>query len=83
VGARTKRPIGRGEWLHKGLLTAVMDVAEGGPVLLVYQTEAVRFATPGVALVPAQVGEYIPVRNLGSGKIVYGIVQADESVKVN
>jgi flagella basal body P-ring formation protein FlgA len=83
VGARAKRPIGRGEWLHKGLLSAVADVAEGGPVLLVYQTEEVRFAAPGVALVPAQVGEHIPVRNLQSGKIVYGVVQEDESVKVN
>jgi flagellar basal body P-ring formation protein FlgA len=83
LGAKAKRPIGPGEWITRTMLTAVADVAEGGPVLLVYQTEAVRFTSPGVALVPAKVGEFIPVRNLESGKIVYGIVQKDESVKVN
>jgi flagella basal body P-ring formation protein FlgA len=29
------------------------------------------------------VGAFIPVRNLASGKIVYGVVQADDTVKVN
>jgi flagella basal body P-ring formation protein FlgA len=83
VGSRAKRPIGRGEWVRRNLLAEVADVPEGGPVLLVYATEAVRFSTPGVALVPAKVGAFIPVRNLASGKIVYGVVQADDTVKVN
>jgi len=29
------------------------------------------------------VGQFIPVRNLQSERIVYGVVQNDESVKVN
>jgi flagella basal body P-ring formation protein FlgA len=69
--------------MHKGLVDAVAAVPEGGPVMLVYQTSEVRFTSPGVALVPAQVGEFIPVRNLASGKIVYGVVQPNETVKVN
>jgi flagella basal body P-ring formation protein FlgA len=83
VGGRTKRPVARGEWINRDMLAAVPDVSEGGPVLLVYQTDEVRFTSPGVALVPAQVGQFIPVRNLESGKIVYGVVQSDETVKVN
>jgi flagellar basal body P-ring formation protein FlgA len=83
VGARAKRPIGKGEWISKLMLDAVADVAEGGPVTLVYETEQVRFTSPGVAMVPAKVGEFIPVRNLESGKIVYGVVQPQDVVKVN
>jgi flagella basal body P-ring formation protein FlgA len=52
-------------------------------VLLVYETEQVRFTSPGVALVPAKVGAFIPVRNLESGRIVYGVVQPADVVKVN
>lgn len=83
IGGKAKRPIGRGEWVRRNMLSEVADVPEGGPVLLVYATEAVRFTTPGVALVPAKAGEFIPVRNLASGKIVYGVVQGDDTVKVN
>lgn len=83
VGSRAKRPIGTGEWINKTMLAAVPDVNEGGPVMLVYQTEDVRFTSPGVALVPAKIGQFIPVRNLESGKIVYGVVQANQLVKVN
>ena len=83
VGARAKRPIGQGEWINKDMVVGVADVPEGGPVQLVYQTEAVLFTTPGVALVPAKLGAFIPVRNLESGKIVYGVVQSHETVKVN
>jgi flagella basal body P-ring formation protein FlgA len=38
---------------------------------------------PGVAMVAGQVGQFIPVRNLQSERIVYGIVQKDDTVKVN
>lgn len=82
VGARAKRPIGRGEWVHKGLLVPRTDVAEGGPVTLVYRTDSLHFATPGVALVPAKVGQFIPVRNLDSGRIVYGVVESGDTVNV-
>ncbi len=83
VGARAKRPIGQGEWINRDMVVAVADVPEGGPVQLVYQTDAVLFTSPGVALVPAKLGAFIPVRNLASGKIVYGVVQSHETVKVN
>jgi flagella basal body P-ring formation protein FlgA len=83
VGTRAKRPIGRGEQIGGLMVNAVADVAEGGPVLLVYETEQVRFTSPGVALVPAKVGAFIPVRNLESGRIVYGVVQPADVVKVN
>jgi flagella basal body P-ring formation protein FlgA len=38
---------------------------------------------PGVALVSGQVGQFIPVRNLQTGKVVYGVIQQDDRIKVN
>jgi flagella basal body P-ring formation protein FlgA len=83
IGQRAKRSIARNEWIERDMLVAVADVAEGGAVTLVYRTPALHFRAPGVAMVPARVGEFIPVRNLASGKIVYGVVQDDDTVKVN
>jgi flagella basal body P-ring formation protein FlgA len=34
-------------------------------------------------MVNGQIGSFIPVRNLQTGKVIYGIVQADDRVKVN
>lgn len=83
VGHKTKRPIGRDEWIHPGQFANAGDISEGGPVTLIYQTKRVRFRARGVSMVPGKVGALIPVRNLGSGKIVYGVLEPNDIVKVN
>jgi flagella basal body P-ring formation protein FlgA len=65
------------------MVLAQTAVSEGGRVTLVFQSELLRMEVPGVAMVAGQVGQFIPVRNLESNRIVHGIVQNDESVKVN
>jgi flagella basal body P-ring formation protein FlgA len=83
VGKRASRPIGEDEWLHAGMVSAPMDIAAGGRVRMIFQTPLLLVQTPGVALAPGKVGDFIPVRNLQSGKIVYGIVQSEDTIKVN
>jgi len=83
VGQRAKRPIGKGEWLHAGLIDRLADVPEGGPVTIEYQGTHLSVRVPGVALVPGKLGAFIPVRNLQSGKIVYGVVREGDRVQVN
>ena len=83
VGTRAQRPIGAGEWLAPGLVRATLDIKEGGRVTVVYSSASLNLRTPGVAMNPGRVGDFIPVRNLQSGRIVYGIIQADDTVKVN
>ncbi len=83
VGKHATRPIGQGEILHKGLVAAAADIKEGGRIIVLYQSSRMTIKSLGVALVSGRVGQFIPVRNLQSGKIVYGIVQPNETVKVN
>ncbi|MBI3992737.1 MAG: flagellar basal body P-ring formation protein FlgA [Candidatus Lambdaproteobacteria bacterium] len=83
VGMLTKRPLNRDELLEASLLEAPVDVREGGRVTLEYRTPGVVLQVPGVALVGARMGQFIPVRNLQSGKVVHGTLQAADTVSVN
>ena len=83
VGRLTKRPVGKDESLHSGMLRKPADVPEGGRVTVIYLSGALQLTVPGVAMVQGRAGQFIPVRNLETGRIVHGILQADETVKVN
>lgn len=83
VGARALQAIGAGERVRAGEVRRPADVKEGARVTLVFRTERLLFRAPGVAMVRAQRGDFIPVRNLDSGKVVYGVVEAGDVVKVN
>ena len=83
LGQLTKRPLNRDEPLEASLLEAPVDVREGGRVTLEYRSPSVLLQVPGVALVGARVGQFIPVRNLQSGKVVHGILQPADTVLVN
>jgi flagella basal body P-ring formation protein FlgA len=83
VGRLTKRPVGKDESLHAGMLHKPADVPEGGRVTVVYQSGTLHLTVPGVAMVQGRAGQFIPVRNLETGRIVHGILQADETVRVN
>lgn len=83
VGKRARRPIGPGEWVRADMVQAPADVKEGRRVMVVYRTPRLLMKVPGVAMAGGRVGDFIPVRNLQSGVIVYGVVQPDDVVQVN
>jgi flagella basal body P-ring formation protein FlgA len=83
TGRLARRPIGKYESLHTGLLQMPADVPEGGRVTMIYESGTLVLRVPGVAMVHGRTGQFIPVRNLESGKIVHGILQADDTVRVN
>jgi len=83
VGQKTIRLIAANEPLTQDMLERPLAIREGEKVLLVYQTPHVVLSVPGVAMNGAMVGDFLPARNLDSGKVVYGTLQADHSVKVN
>jgi flagella basal body P-ring formation protein FlgA len=83
VGMQAKRPIAQDEPINEGMVQSRAAVSEGGRVLVVYETPQLTMTVPGVAMVSGQLGSFIPVRNLETGKVVYGIVQQDDRVKVN
>jgi flagella basal body P-ring formation protein FlgA len=83
VGRYAKRPVGKTQALHASLLRKPADVPEGGRVTVIYDSGRLVLRAPGVAMVQGRTGQFIPVKNLQSGKIVHGILQEDETVKVN
>ena len=83
VGRVAKRPVGKRESLHAGMLRKPADVPEGGRVTVIYQTGSLVLTVPGVAMVQGRSGQFIPVRNLETDRIVHGVLQGDETVRVN
>lgn len=83
VGKNAKRPIGRGERVRRDMVLAPAEVKEGGRVTIEYRTPLLHLRMPGVALVAGNIGDFIPVRNLQSGRIIYGVVKNGTTVKVN
>ena len=83
VGKQARRPIAKGEILHGALVATPAAVKEGGRVFVLYESPGLVVRALGVALEAGRVGDFIPVRNLQSGNVVYGIVQGNESVRVN
>lgn len=83
AGMIASRPIAQDEPIHAAMVRAPLAVSEGGRVLLVFESGLLRMEAPGVALAGGQVGQFIPVRNLQSDRVVHGVVQKDETVRVN
>jgi flagella basal body P-ring formation protein FlgA len=83
VGKQARRPIGANERIQAEMLVEPPAVEEGGRVFVVYRTPRVILEVPGVALVNGHLGEFIPVKNLQSGKIVYGVIESGNTVRVN
>ncbi len=83
IGQRTKRPLGQGELLRADVVSAPAAVQEGGRVTLEYRMRGVWLRAVGVAMVDGNVGQFIPARNVGTGKTVYGVVAPGDVVRVN
>lgn len=83
VGKKAKRPIAPGEWVQTNMVLAPSAIKEGGRVTIEYRSALLHLSMPGVALVAGNSGDFIPVRNLQSGKIIYGVVKNGTTVKVN
>jgi flagella basal body P-ring formation protein FlgA len=83
VGTLANRPIAQDEPINETMVRSAAAITEGSRVLVVYETPRLSMTVTGVAMVNGQIGSFIPVRNLQTGKVIYGIVQADDRVKVN
>jgi flagella basal body P-ring formation protein FlgA len=58
-------------------------VSTGTLVQLIYENDGLTIVTTAQALQNGFVGQVVQVRNVESGTIVSGLVQADGSVRVN
>ena len=82
LGAKLKAAKPEGTILLSGMLQRRIDVERGGRLTLIYRAPRLTVTAPGVALVDARLGSFIPVRNLQSGKVVHGILRAGEVVEI-
>ena len=83
LGKPAVRSIAANEWIRPDMVHEPVSISEGGRVVLLFEGPGIRFQSVGVALVAGKQGDFIPVRNLQSGRIVYGIVRPNEVVQVN
>lgn len=79
---RATRNIAYGEAIHGGLLELPPLVRRGDVVLVSAEGRGVRAALQAEAREEGRLGQVIRVRNLGSGREIYGRVEADRSVRV-
>ena len=83
VGKQARRAIAAGEPIHPEALSVPFAVHEGGRVRLLFETPRLIVEVQGVALINGHIGDFIPAKNLQSGKVVYGILDGNHTLRVN
>jgi flagella basal body P-ring formation protein FlgA len=58
-------------------------IAQGKPVAIVFQAGGLTITGQGIPLQAGKVGDLLSVRNVDSGTVIKGIVQADGSIRVS
>jgi len=83
VGKVARRTLLPGKAIPAMAVEEPRAVTMGGMVQLVYQSEGLTIATTAQALQNGYVGQLVQVRNIESGAVIYGAIQADGTVLVN
>ena len=81
-GLRARRPIGFGDVVSRRHVEEIPVVERGDDVLMTLTTAHMQISTAGVALQDGAVGSRIRVKNLDSGRIVYGEVLDADTVRL-
>ncbi|MBB4199365.1 flagella basal body P-ring formation protein FlgA [Rhodoblastus sphagnicola] len=83
VGKAARRTLLPGRAIPAIAVEEPRAVSMGGLVQLVYQKDGLNIVTNAQALQNGYVGQVVQVRNIESGVIVTGAIQADGTVLVN
>ena len=82
VGKVAKRTLIAGKPIANNAISQPDVIARGTIVQATYRTAEVEITTPVLALQAGSLNSVIQVRNVDTGKVITGIVQADGSVRV-
>jgi flagella basal body P-ring formation protein FlgA len=82
VGKTARRTLLRGKPIPAAAVAEPQLVARGALTQAVFEEGGLRMSTTVLALQAGSLGEMIQLRNVDSGQVVAGIVQANGSVKV-
>ncbi len=83
VGSILRRPVAEGAVILPSLLTQPMAVRRGQQVLIEAVQGPIRVQGAGEMLADGATGARVKVRNLASGRVVEGLVQADGRIRVD
>ena len=81
-GLRARRPIGFGDVVSRRHMEKIPVIERGDDVQMTLTTAHMQISTAGVALQDGAVGSRIRVKNLDSGRIVYGEVLDADTVRL-
>jgi flagella basal body P-ring formation protein FlgA len=82
-GYRTKRNLRRGTILTTAAIEPIPDIEAGRELSIVYIDGFCRITTAGVALQSGMAGDYVKVKNKGSGKIILARIVDGTAVTVD
>lgn len=82
VGKALRRGVPKGRIITSDLLSEPALVKKGSVVTIVARVKSLSVSTIGIALKNGRQGEVVPVRNIGSRRTVYGIVEAEGRIRV-
>ena len=74
VGLRTRRPIGFGDVVSHRHVEEIPVIEQGADVEMLVTSANMQISTAGVALQDGAIGARIRVKNVASGKVLYGKV---------
>jgi flagella basal body P-ring formation protein FlgA len=82
VGKVARRTLLPGKPIPLNFVRAVDVVSQGKPVMIVFQAGALTITAQAMPLQSGGVGDVLSLRNIDSGAMVKGVVQADGTVRV-
>jgi flagella basal body P-ring formation protein FlgA len=83
AGQQAARAIEVNEILTQKSVDRPTVMRRGSPIVLVYETGALRVETPGIAEEGGKLGELIQVKNPTSGKLLRGVVIDGRTVRID
>ncbi|MCB5173568.1 flagellar basal body P-ring formation protein FlgA [Microvirga sp. SM9] len=82
VGKTARRTLLPGEAIPSNAIDEPKIVIRGAPTEIIFQEQGLTITAMGTPLQPGSLGEMIRVRNIDTGRIVHGVVQADGRVRI-
>ena len=82
AGKVAKRTLLPGKLIARNAVAEPELVARGTIVLAVFEDGTLKMSTTALALQAGSLGEGIQVRNIDSGKVIFGVVQPDGTVRI-
>ena len=83
VGKVARRTLVAGRPIPLSAVREIDLVAQGKPVTVVFQAGGLTISGQAIALTGGHVGDLLSLRNIDSGQVIKGIVQADGTVRVS